>query len=74
MIDSHTLQRLKIRDATVYRMCVPAYSRDDGFHVPEYIEHFVSRAAACKHALVFEHRGPLSMPVPIIQPIKASKL
>lgn len=74
MIDSQTLQRLQVRDATVFRMRVPAYAREDGFYVPEYIDHFVSRKAACSAALMFEHRGPLLMPEPIIDPVKARNL
>lgn len=74
MIDARTLQRLQARDATVFRMRIPAYARNDGFHVAEHCAEFVSRVDACRHAFAMEMNAPIEMPTPIIEPIKARKL
>lgn len=74
MIFQRDLQRLKIRDATVFKLRVPSFVNDSGYQVPEFVDHHMSRAAAMTQALMFEHRGPLGMPVPEITPVKARRL
>lgn len=74
MIDKATLERLKARNATVFRMRVPSYTNERAVTVPEYVSVHQSRSSACRDAVLFDHRGPLCMPTPLIEPVKAREL